>query len=114
MDTCIFDTFRRHLPHLRDKTREAAPDIYDFEDLLEAAETAGLRRMGFGWRAWRETFVIVEDADSAGWINFLSKAGFRTAGASYSSRRGAVTAGLIHPDGRRMALVMQIEQEAAA
>jgi len=51
METCVFETFRRHLPHLCDKTREAAPDIYDFEDLLEAAATEGLRRMEFGWLA---------------------------------------------------------------
>ena len=110
METCVFETFRRHLPHLCDKTREAAPDIYDFEDLLEAAATEGLRRMEFGWLAWRETFVIVEEAASPAWINFLSKAGFRSIGASYSSTRGAVTAGLMHPDGRRIALVMQGEE----
>lgn len=109
----LFAIFRRHLPHLADKAHHAAPDIYDLEDLLEAAEAVGLKRAEVGWLAWREFFVVVEDALAAPWINFLGRHGYRTAAARPMQGGKGVTINLRAEDGRQLHLVMEVPTCAA-
>jgi len=109
----LLDIFRAHLPHLADKAAQAAPEICDFEALLDEAADTGLKPDAVGWLAWRETFVIAAEATADAWINVFSAHGYRAAGASWSNALGSVTAHFKHADGRRMALVMQAQQVAA-